>query len=181
MAVGAGLISMFNPETSTGTWIGFEIITGMGRGCGFQMVNFTGSNVIIWIVMLTHVPQPIIAIQNALSRDQLSVGMAVMIVGQTFGGAFFLAFAELVFSNGLISAIPFFAPGVNAQAVINAGASAIRSVVPPGSLAGVLLAYNQAVSHVLYLAAGAAVATFVFSSGMGWKKVKKSTGAVSDA
>jgi hypothetical protein len=84
-----------------------------------------------------------------------------------------LTFAETVFTNGLIQALAVYSPEISAQAVINAGATAIRDVVPSSSLAGVLLAYNQAISHTFYLAAGAAVATFVFCWGMGWKGVEK--------
>lgn len=40
MAIGCGLISTFTIETSTGVWIGYQIIAGAGRGCGLQMVCF---------------------------------------------------------------------------------------------------------------------------------------------
>lgn len=66
-----------------------------------------------------------------------------------------------------------FAPSVSVETVIAAGASAFRDVVPKAELVGVLFAYNQAVQHVFYLAAGAAAATLLFCWGMGWKSVKK--------
>jgi hypothetical protein len=99
--------------------------------------------------------------------------MSIAIFGQNLGGALFLTFAETVFTNGLIQGLSAFAPEINAQAVINAGATAVRDLVPSSSLAAVLLAYNQAVSHVFYLAAGAAVTSFIFSWGMGWKGIEK--------
>ena len=37
--LGSGLISTFKPNTNVGTWIGFQIIAGFGRGLGMQMVN----------------------------------------------------------------------------------------------------------------------------------------------
>ena len=101
------------------------------------------------------------------------MGMAIVIFAQIFGGALFLTFAETDFSNGLIKAISTFAPNVSSEAVIAAGASAVRKVVPEPELTGVLLAYNQAVQHTFYLAAGSAAATLVFCWGMGWKSVKK--------
>lgn len=113
------------------------------------------------------------AIQTALPPDQIAVGMALGIFTQTFGGALFLTFAETDFSNGLTRAIKNFAPNVSAQTVIAAGASAVREVVPKPELAGVLMAYNQAVQHTFYLAAAAAAVTLVFCWGMGWKSVKK--------
>lgn len=84
-----------------------------------------------------------------------------------------MTFAETDFTNGLTKAIKAFAPDVSAEKVIAAGASAVRDVVPKADLAGVLLAYNQAIQHTFYIAAGAAAATFVFCWGMGWKSVKK--------
>ena len=84
-----------------------------------------------------------------------------------------MTFAETDFSNGLTKAIKVFAPSISAERVIAAGASAVREVVPKPDLPGVLLAYNQAVQHTFYLAAGAAALTLVFCWGMGWKSVKK--------
>jgi hypothetical protein len=117
--------------------------------------------------------QPIVAIQNALSEDQVSVGMSLAIFAQTFGGALFLTFAETIFTIDLIRGLSVFAPEVSAQEVINAGGTALRDVLPQGSLLGVLLAYDQTISHTFYLAAGAAVATFVCCWGMEWKGVTK--------
>lgn len=37
-ALGSGLMSQFTPHTSIGTWIGYQIIAGVGRGCALQMV-----------------------------------------------------------------------------------------------------------------------------------------------
>lgn len=38
-AIGNGLISTFSTSTSTGKWIGYQIILGVGRGIGLQMVR----------------------------------------------------------------------------------------------------------------------------------------------
>ena len=58
------------------------------------------------------------------------------------------SFAETIFVTSLSTAIPEYAPGVNATAVIAAGASSVRVIVPKASLHGVLLAYNEAITHV---------------------------------
>ena len=103
--------------------------------------------------------------------------MSLVIFAQIFGGAVFLTIAETVFTNGLIQALSVYAPEISAQVVIDAGATAVRVVVSSSSLTGVLEAYDQAVSHTFYLAAGAAVATFVFCWGMGWNRGKKGEAA----
>ena len=118
-------------------------------------------------------PQPIVAVQNTLPPDQSSVGISLVIFTQLFGGSLFLSFAETTFTNGIRHAIPQYVQGVSAETVIAAGATAIRQVVSQTQLPGVLLAYNQAVSHTFYLAAAAAAVTFFSCWGMGWKNIKK--------
>lgn len=99
--------------------------------------------------------------------------MSLVAFTQTFGGTIFLTFAQTIFSRSLLDGLKRFAPTVNAQAVVIAGASAIRQVVRPDEVEGVLKAYNLGINRNFYLAAGASVGTFVFCWGMGWHSVKK--------
>ena len=99
--------------------------------------------------------------------------MAMLIFVQTFGGSLFLALSQTAFTNSLGTALKTLAPDVTAETLLDAGARGIRQAVPAGSLNGVLLAYSEAISHVFYICAGAAVGSFVFSWGIGWKNVKK--------
>lgn len=39
LSVGSGLISTFAPSTPTGRWISYQILYGVGRGLGLQMVR----------------------------------------------------------------------------------------------------------------------------------------------
>lgn len=99
--------------------------------------------------------------------------MSLVMFSSTLGGAIFLTFANTIFTNSLKSEIPKYAPSVDPQAVVDAGATAVKSVVSQGDLAGVLLAYSKAFDRVFYLTAGAAVACFVFAWGMGWKDIRQ--------
>jgi len=117
--------------------------------------------------------QAIVAIQNALPREQVPVGMSVVMVSQTLGGALFLSFAQTIFANGLINTLVTSAPGVDPQTIIAAGAAGVRASVTPAQLPGVLVAYNKAINEDFYLAAGASTAVFMFAWGMGFKSVKK--------
>jgi hypothetical protein len=99
--------------------------------------------------------------------------MSLVMFSQFFGAALFLSFSQTIFSTTLTHELPILAPGVNATAVINAGASTFRSVVPKALIPGVLLSYDKAIDRVFYLATGSAVAAFVVCWGMGWKSVKK--------
>jgi hypothetical protein len=99
--------------------------------------------------------------------------MSLIMFSQTFGGAIFLSFADTIFTNSLKSQLPQYAPSVNPEVVIAAGATAIRNVVAKNELAGVLVAYGKSVDRVFYLTAGAAVGCFCFAWGMGWKDIRK--------
>lgn len=85
----------------------------------------------------------------------------------------FLAFAQTIFSHGLVTGLKKYAPTVDAQAVVTAGATAIGKVAKPDEIAGVLESYNLAINHIFYLSAGASVAMFACCWGMGWHSVKK--------
>lgn len=114
-----------------------------------------------------------IAIQNAVKGDDISTTMAMMTCAQTFGGAIFLAVAEVIFTQALRVKIPEYAPSVNTEAVIEAGATGFRQVVPAQDLPVVLVAYAKSVDQVFYLNTALSCAQFVFSLGVGWRSVKK--------
>jgi len=112
------------------------------------------------------------AIQTVLSKEKLSIGNAFVMFVQLLGGALFISFGQTLFSNQLKDALPHFAPEVDAQAVLAVGATAFRSVVPVGSVPGVILAYNQALTRVFYIGAGASALSFFTSWGLGWTNLK---------
>ncbi|KAJ5649729.1 uncharacterized protein N7484_003452 [Penicillium longicatenatum] len=152
-AVGNGLLSTLSPTTSVPPWAGYESLVGFGRGAISQV--------------------PMIAIQNAVKGDDVSTAMAMMTCAQTFGGSIFLAVAEVIFSQGLRTNIPEYAPSVNAEAVIQAGATGFRQVVSAQDLPAVLVAYSKSIDQVFYLNTALSCAQFVFAWGVGWRSVKK--------
>ncbi|OJJ42172.1 hypothetical protein ASPZODRAFT_77554 [Penicilliopsis zonata CBS 506.65] len=152
-AVGNGLLSTLSPATSVPTWAGYESLVGFGRGAISQV--------------------PMIAIQNAVKADDISTAMAMMTCAQTFGGSIFLAVAEVIFAQGLRTKIPEYAPTVNAEAVIQAGATGFRQVVSAQDLPAVLAAYAKSIDRVFSLNTALSCAQFVFAWGVGWRSVKK--------
>jgi hypothetical protein len=99
--------------------------------------------------------------------------MSLVVFSQTFGGSIFLTFGQLVFSNSLLPELRKYAPTADAQAIITAGATSFRDIVNSEDLPGVLKAFNAAINHDFYLAAGAAVGAFVCCFGMGWANIRK--------
>lgn len=120
--------------------------------------------------------QPIIAVQNTLKLQQVPTAMAMIMFCQSFFSATFLSFADVILNNSLRTIIPQDAPDINVEAVIQAGATAFRSVVPASDLQAVLRAYATSIDHVFYLAIGASCAAFLTSWGMGWKDIRKKQG-----
>ncbi|KAL4865528.1 major facilitator superfamily domain-containing protein [Aspergillus spectabilis] len=153
LSVGSGLISTFSPNTLTGKWIGYQILYGPGRGLGLQI--------------------PLLNVQNTVPPQQLPIAMALTIFSQSFGAAVFLSLAETIFSNRSQNLITGYAPSVNAQSIIDAGATGFRQIVSGTDLAGVLIAYAESIDRFFYLAAGMGAGCFIFAMAMGWKNLKR--------
>ncbi|RDW65809.1 MDR family MFS transporter [Aspergillus mulundensis] len=154
-AVGNGLLSTLSPSTSVPAWAGYQALVGLGRGAISQV--------------------PMIAIQNApaAKADDISTAMAIMTCAQTFGGAIFLAVGEVIFAQALRAKIPGYAPSVDVEAVIEAGATGFRDVVTAQELRGVLMAYAGSIDRVFYLNVALSCVQFVLSWGVGWRSVKR--------
>ncbi|KAK3360512.1 putative MFS multidrug transporter [Lasiosphaeria hispida] len=151
-AIACGLLSTLSVDTSTGEWVGYQLILG-ARGAAMQM--------------------PLLAVQAVLPQAQISVGMALVIFTNTFGGAIFLTVAQTIFTNSLRSHIEQYVPTIDIEQVLAAGASGIREVVSEADLPGVLRAYSDSVDHVFYLLVAASVCGFVAGWGMGWNDLRK--------
>lgn len=139
-------------DSTAGQWIGYQILTGAGSGTCVQI--------------------PFIAVQVVLAKKDMPTGNAVAIFFNSLGGAISISIAQNIFANTLVKEVPKYAPGMDPQVLLAAGATNIRSVVPPELLDGVLFAYNQAVttSYILAIACGglAALSSVMFE----WKSVK---------
>jgi len=108
-----------------------------------------------------------------LTTSQTPVGMSLVIFAQNFGGSTFLTIAQTIFDRELSSALHELAPNVDAQSIIEAGATAYRGVVNKQDLQGVVKAYNRAVTRDFYSPAAAAVGAVVFCWGLGCRSIRK--------
>jgi hypothetical protein len=99
--------------------------------------------------------------------------MAFMVFGQSLTPAIALSLYNVIFQATLKKQLAQRAPEVNAQAIINAGATGYRSLVQPNDLNAVLKAYATSINHVFYCVAALAVCCGVFTCGVGWTDVRK--------
>ncbi|KAK7420979.1 hypothetical protein QQZ08_010152 [Neonectria magnoliae] len=157
VAIANGLLSTLSPHTSTATWAGYQVLVGFGRGIGMQM--------------------PIIAIQSHAKPELISIATAVLVFSQTFGGAVFVSISNVIFHGQLKSELQDRLPHLDANAIIEAGATGVSKAVSANDLPGALAAYAKGVDAVFYLAVAASCVMFMSAWGMGWKDIRKKTPA----
>lgn len=151
-AIGSGLLYTLDIETTTGKWIGYQIVAGVGIGFGIQTSIIVG--------------------QASVSNADLSTATAMILFFQTIGGAFFVQGGQSAFTNKLLKTLPNTAPGVDPQLVLNTGASNLRSAFHGDQLAGILEAWlkGQRDAYILAIVLGAIA--FVVACTAPWKSIK---------
>ncbi|CCF35597.1 efflux pump [Colletotrichum higginsianum] len=150
--IAGGLFTTLTPTTSVAKWVGFQILTGAGRGVVLQL--------------------PSIAVQANLPPEQISMGMSFVTFSQFMGSAVALSTGNAIFVGALKQDLPRYSPNVDVAAVLGAGATGFRTVVSENELSGVLEAYVSSINKEFYLSLGFAIASFGFAWGMGWKDVR---------
>lgn len=90
------------------------------------------------------------AVQAALAGEELSSGIAFVMLTQALGPTITLTLFNVLFTASLKSGIRQHVPHVDATAIINAGATAFRNIVAPADLHGVLRAYAESLNKVFY-------------------------------
>ncbi|KAL9033153.1 MAG: hypothetical protein Q9180_006102, partial [Flavoplaca navasiana] len=166
VSLGTGFITTFNPDTHHSAWIGYQALFGLGSGLGMN--------------------QPLMVAQTVLPLDHVSIGTALVIFGQTLGGAIFVSAAQNVFTNGILTNIAQSLPDINPELVQSAGATALRSVIEAQGLGSEAVeraaeAYSAVVVREFQMATGLACVTIIGAVGMEWKSVKEEGRDVSAA
>lgn len=151
--VGCGFITTITPSSSSGMWIGYEILASAGIGLAIQ--------------------QGFSAVQIVLPLDEVAVGTAAVVAFQSLGGAIFVSVGNTILQNELLSASHHNKlPGVNIQAVIKGGASEFRRKVPPEAIPELVAIYVKALKKVFIAAIPMAGLAFVAAMFLEWKSVK---------
>lgn len=155
-SIGAGLITTFDIDTPLAKWFGFQVVAGLGIGCGFQA--------------------GVLVIQTVLPLEDVPIGTSLVQFFQSLGGAVFISVAETLFSNELIAGIAEFAPSLDPQLFLHSGATEIRGILSQldaeDQLEGILKAYVLALNHVFWITVACAITALICASGLQWKSVK---------
>jgi hypothetical protein len=158
-ATGAGLLSTLTPSSNHNQWLGYQILFGFGLGLGFQTS--------------TLVPQTV------LSRADVPLGMAMMFFMQQLGGSIFLSVSQNIFSNELVDRLSGVA-GLDAETIVNTGATDLRSVVPTSELGTVVDAYSYSLTRVFIMATALSACMILAALVVEWKSIKGKKGPGSD-
>ncbi|EFR00358.1 hypothetical protein MGYG_03360 [Nannizzia gypsea CBS 118893] len=136
VTIGSGLIYTFGLDTPASTWIGYQILAGIGGGVALQI--------------------PVIVSQALAKPEDLSSATAMILFIQTMGAAIWVSAAQTAFVNKIIQRLPHVAPLVNPGLVIKTGASELHKVFSGKDLDGVLVAYGDGlkVTFILCVALG---------------------------
>lgn len=155
-SVGAGLLSTLSPSSAHSYWIGYQVLYGLGIGTGFQTSN--------------------LAAQNVLPRADVPLGLALMFFMQQLGGSVFLSIGQNIFASKLVGSLSEIV-GLDAKAIINTGATDLRSIVPSSELNTVVEAYSYALTRVFILTAVLSACMILGSLAVEWKSIKAGKGS----
>lgn len=135
--VGMSLVHTLDADSQVSSWIGYEIIIGMGVGTALQV--------------------PMIANQAAVGVEDIAAVTSMTLFAENVGTAIFTAATESAFTNGLVRALTQNVPGLKPEAVINTGATRIREAFRAEDIYGVLSSYLEGCrdSHLVPIACGA--------------------------
>lgn len=151
--VGCGLLTTLQVNSGPGKWVVYQVIISTGIGMAVQ--------------------QGVIAVQTVLKLDQIPVGIAAIISMQSLGGAVFVSVGNNILQNTLNEASATNElPGVDVKAVITAGATQFRSIVPATTLPALLVVYNTALRKVFTCAIPLSGLAFFASFFLEWKSVR---------
>uniref|UniRef100_P9WEH4 MFS-type transporter ltbE n=1 Tax=Aspergillus luteorubrus TaxID=2715282 RepID=LTBE_ASPLT len=159
LATGGGLYQLVRPDTPSGKWIGFQILSGVGYGCCSQM--------------------PILAVQVVLRKPDIPTGLVMIMFFQMLGGALAPSVGQNLFTDGLLRNLTK-VQGIDATAVVAAGASGFRAIVPSELLNAVVDAFNSALRDVFWVGVATPALAWIASWAMEWRQLPDSKKKVTE-
>lgn len=151
-AVGAGVLTTLHVNSSTGQWIGYQILYGFGLGACFQASNM--------------------AAQTVLPRNEVSIGASLMLFAQTLFGSIFVSVGQNVLDGQLANRLADIS-GITPQQIEAAGVTGLFKVMPSQYHPRVLEAYNDSLCVCFQVALIMVCLSILGGLCMEWRNVKK--------
>lgn len=151
--IGAGLLYTMSTTTSTGKWIGYQIVAGAGWGTSFQI--------------------PMIAVQALADPADLGPTTGMLLFFQGLGGAFLVSGAQSAFVNTMIRHVLQHAPQVSEAMLVLTGATEIRNRFPLDQQPFVIDGYMAGIKVVFAMCVACTGIATLIGLGMRWKKLNQ--------
>ncbi|KAH7324523.1 major facilitator superfamily domain-containing protein [Stachybotrys elegans] len=151
MPIGAGLLATMTPDSGMAEWFGYQVILGIGIGVGSQ--------------------QPMTIAQTVLPKIDVGIGTSLVMFARFLGPTIFLPVGQNIFLSALVENVRNL-PNIDAETIIDGGATELRNLVSEQDLPTLLSDYNAALTHVYYLIAALSAITIIGSFFVEWKSVR---------
>ncbi|KAH7025133.1 major facilitator superfamily domain-containing protein [Microdochium trichocladiopsis] len=115
------LFYTMDENTSTGQWIGFQILGGAAWASAWQCAMLT--------------------VQRDQEPADLPIATSTISLTQFLGGAIGVSIAQMLFNNRLLSSLAESAPDIDTAVVLHTGATELRNVFSPEDVPRVVSAY----------------------------------------
>lgn len=153
--ISAGLFYTLAPQSSSGQWIGFQILAGFGIGLCNQV--------------------PVMAAQALANNEDIATVTAVLMFFQTLGGAIWVSAAQTGFANKLVQALNKKITGIDVAHVVAIGTTQYRHVFPMDAIPKILDSYMEGVTVVFIIVLAVAAASFPASLLTPWTDIRVAT------
>ncbi|KAH7356172.1 major facilitator superfamily domain-containing protein [Pyrenochaeta sp. MPI-SDFR-AT-0127] len=155
ITIGAGLMLKLDAGSPSSSWIGYQVILGIGSGMVLQT--------------------PIVVSQGVVEKADMSNVSAIMLYVQTATGAVFITIAQSLFTNRMIEEAKVKLPQVDAVKLISTGATELRKVFSGEQLRAILHIYLAGLRAGYYLAIscgaiGFLLAVAIIPGGSGYRR-----------
>jgi MFS family permease len=151
-AVGVGLLTTLQIDSTVGEWVGYQILYGVGFGACIQAPNM--------------------AAQTVLPRNEVSIGASLMLFAQTLFGAIFVSVGQNVLDGELSRRLAGIT-SITPQQIEDAGATGLLKIIPTEYYMDASEAYNDSLRVCFQVALVMACVCIFGGLGMEWRSVKK--------
>ncbi|KAH7079834.1 major facilitator superfamily domain-containing protein [Paraphoma chrysanthemicola] len=157
VTVSAGLLYTLDVGTSTGKWVGYQILAGLGYGMGLQI--------------------PVVIAQAFAAPADLAPVTAIIIFARSIGATFMIAAAQSGFTNQLLQKLVSTAPNVDGDLITSTGATALRQIFQGADLDGVVRAYAWGIKVAFAITIASCGIAAITSLATKWDNVNKGKGS----
>ncbi|PVI03884.1 MFS general substrate transporter [Periconia macrospinosa] len=155
ISIGSGLLTTLHPGTSSGKWIGYQILVGMG----YPLVINMGQ----------------LGVQASLPPDIVHIGSTTLLFFMSISCAICLAIGQTIFQLRLNDLLLQIVSPTTVEELLSSGARDLPSVVEPGNLAKVIQSYSSALTDVFFVPAVGPILSFIFVFFTTWVLLKNKT------